>query len=74
MSMPTTEIVGSGTEGGDPRLQDTTAHSLADGAGVGVTMLAAPAARCWKTSDAGTRQLMVTAAAATINQRQMDAT
>jgi hypothetical protein len=64
---------GTGAEGGDPRLQDTAAHSLTGGVGTGVTTLAAPADDACVTMEPGTRQLMVTAATATSIQRQIGA-
>ena len=71
--MPATATAGSGTAGGDPRLQDTTAQSLTGGGGAGATMVAAPAAGAWDTMAPGTRQHTVTAAAAAISQRLIGA-
>ncbi len=42
-SAQATATAGTGTEGGDPRLHDTAAHSLTEGVGTGVTTLAASA-------------------------------
>jgi hypothetical protein len=67
--MPATATAGSGTAGADPRLQDTTAQPLTAGDGDGgATMVAAPAAGARDTMAPGTRQHMVTAAAAAISQ------
>ena len=67
VKMPATARAGSGTEGGDPLLQDTTAQSLTGGGGAGATLVAAPAAGVGDTMAPGTRQHMVTAAAAAIS-------
>ena len=71
--MPATATAGSGTEGGDPRLQDTTAQLLTGGGGVGATMVAASAAGACDTRAPGTRQHMATAATAAISQRLIGA-
>ena len=72
VKMPATARAGSGTEGGDPRLHDTTAQLLTGG-GVGATTVAAPTAGARDTMAPGTRQHIATAAAAAISQRLIGA-
>ena len=75
--VPASVRLGTGTEDdGDPRLQDTAAHSLPDGAGADdVTMAAVPAARVgWESMEPGTRQLTATAARVNRSQRHLGAT
>ena len=61
---------------GDPRLHDTAAHSLPDGAGAAAVMMAAPPA--WTggcdSMDPGTRQLTATAARVTSSHCHLGAT
>ena len=76
--VPASVRPGTGTgDDGDPRLHDTAAHSLPDGAGAAtaVTMVAVPAAGVgWESIEPGTRQLTATAATVTRSQRHLDAT
>jgi hypothetical protein len=72
-NMPATATAGRGAEGGDPRLQDTTAQLLTGGGGGGATTVVVPAAVAWDTMTPGTRQHSVTAAAAAISQRLIGA-
>jgi len=60
---------------GDPRLQDTAAHSLPDGAGASaVTMAAPPAVGDSDRVEPGTTQLTARAARVTSSQRHLGAT
>ena len=75
--VPASARLGTGTgDDGDPRLQDTAAHSLPDGAGArrrhdgGVP----PPVSRWESMEPGTRQLTATAARVTSSQRHLDAT
>jgi hypothetical protein len=67
---------GSGTvDDGDPRVQDTAAHSLPDGDGAAGVRMGAPRA-CdtgWDSTDPGTRQLTARAARVTRSQRHLGA-
>ncbi len=60
----------------DPRLQDTAAHSLPNGAdAVSITIGPGPAARvAWDSMDPGTRQVKAPAARQTRSQRHLSAT
>lgn len=76
--VPASVRLGTGTgDDGDPRLHDTAAHWLPNGAGTatGVVMVPFPAAGVdWKRIELGTKQLTATAATVTRSQRHLDAT
>jgi hypothetical protein len=74
--VPTNVRLGLGTgDDGDPRLQDTAAHSIPDGAGAAAVMIVAvPAPGGWESIEPGTRQLTATATRATRSQRHLRAT
>ena len=73
--MPATLTLGRGTDDGAPRLHDTAAHSLPDGAAASaVTTAALPAVGDWDIVEPGTMQLTAKAARATSSQRHFGAT
>ncbi len=75
--MPASVMLGTdAVEDDDPRLHDTAAHSLPEGAGAAAVMMAAPPA--WTggcdSMDPGTRQLTATAARVTSSHCHFGAT
>jgi len=65
---------GEAVDDGDPRLQDTAAHSLPDGAGASAVTMAAPPVGVSDRVEPGTTQLTARAARLTRSQRHLGAT